>query len=84
MIWTTLLWVPMSLVPALGVWEWPQGIGLYGLVRLWQHTGDIKLREACAAWMDRRYGVKVNPANPVWKEGMERNYFCRRSEGNLL
>ena len=29
-------------------------------------------------------GVKVNPANPVWKEGMERNYFCRRSEGNLL
>lgn len=25
-IWTTLLWVPMSLVPALMVWEWPRGI----------------------------------------------------------
>ena len=25
-IWTTLLWVPMSLLPALAVWEWPQGI----------------------------------------------------------
>ncbi|MFD0738599.1 DMT family transporter [Lysobacter koreensis] len=25
-LWTTLLWVPMSLVPALFVWEWPQGI----------------------------------------------------------
>jgi drug/metabolite transporter (DMT)-like permease len=25
-IMTTLLWVPMSLVPALLVWEWPQGI----------------------------------------------------------
>ena len=25
-IWTTLLWVPMSLLPALGVWQWPQGI----------------------------------------------------------
>ncbi len=25
-IYTTLLWVPMSLVPALGVWVWPQGI----------------------------------------------------------
>ncbi|KAF1687714.1 EamA family transporter [Pseudoxanthomonas broegbernensis] len=25
-IYTTLLWVPMSLVPALGVWEWPVGI----------------------------------------------------------
>ncbi len=25
-LYTTLLWVPMSLVPALTVWEWPQGI----------------------------------------------------------
>lgn len=25
-IWTTLLWVPMSLLPALWVWEWPRGI----------------------------------------------------------
>ncbi len=23
---TTLLWVPMSLLPALAVWEWPQGV----------------------------------------------------------
>ncbi len=21
-------------------WEWPQGVGLYGLVRLWSQTGD--------------------------------------------
>jgi drug/metabolite transporter (DMT)-like permease len=25
-LWTTMLWVPMSLVPALMVWEWPRGI----------------------------------------------------------
>ena len=25
-IYTTLLWVPMSLVPAWSVWQWPQGI----------------------------------------------------------
>ena len=25
-IYATLLWVPMSLLPALAVWEWPQGI----------------------------------------------------------
>ncbi|KAF1721286.1 DMT family transporter [Pseudoxanthomonas wuyuanensis] len=25
-IYTTLLWVPMSLLPALSVWQWPQGI----------------------------------------------------------
>jgi len=24
--WTYVLWVPMSLLPALAVWEWPQGI----------------------------------------------------------
>ena len=24
-LWTTLLWVPMSLGPAMTVWEWPQG-----------------------------------------------------------
>ncbi len=25
-LWTTLLWVPLSIVPALFVWEWPRGI----------------------------------------------------------
>jgi len=25
-LWTTILWVPMSFLPALAVWEWPQGI----------------------------------------------------------
>ena len=25
-IYTTLLWVPMSLLPALAVWQWPQGV----------------------------------------------------------
>ncbi|GAB3726917.1 DMT family transporter [Luteimonas pelagia] len=25
-IWTTALWVPMSLLPALAVWEWPTGL----------------------------------------------------------
>jgi drug/metabolite transporter (DMT)-like permease len=25
-LFTTLIWVPMSLLPALFVWEWPQGI----------------------------------------------------------
>ena len=25
-LWTTILWVPMSILPALWVWEWPSGI----------------------------------------------------------
>jgi drug/metabolite transporter (DMT)-like permease len=30
--WTTLLWVPMSLLPALWIWTWPQGIAWLWIV----------------------------------------------------
>ena len=40
--------------------------------------------KSCVAAATMGPGVKINPANPVWAEGLERNYFCRRSEGNLL
>jgi len=35
-LYTTLLWVPMSLLPALSVWQWPQGI-----VWLWLAAAGI-------------------------------------------
>ena len=55
-IWTTLLWVPMSLVPALGVWEWPQGIvwlyviaaGIFGTGGHMLWTRALKLGEVSA------------------------------------
>ena len=55
-IWTTLLWVPMSLVPALGVWEWPQGItwlwvvaaGVFGTGGHMLWTRALKLGEVSA------------------------------------
>ncbi|TKB28869.1 MAG: glycoside hydrolase family 105 protein, partial [Mesorhizobium sp.] len=31
-------------------WEWPQGVGLYGLVRLWAQTGDDRLLQTIEAW----------------------------------
>lgn len=31
-------------------WEWPQGVGLYGLVRLWRVTGDARLRRLLEDW----------------------------------
>ena len=31
-------------------WEWPQGVGLYGLVRLWQFTGRDDLRQLVENW----------------------------------
>jgi drug/metabolite transporter (DMT)-like permease len=55
-LWTTILWVPMSLLPALWVWEWPQGIAWLWVVAagalgtgghmLW--TRAIKLGEVSA------------------------------------
>lgn len=55
-IYTTLLWVPMSLVPALGVWVWPQGIawlwvvaaGLLGTGGHMLWTRALKLGEVSA------------------------------------
>lgn len=35
-------------------WEWPQGVGLYGLVRLWQQTKDARLREIIERWYAER------------------------------
>jgi unsaturated rhamnogalacturonyl hydrolase len=44
-------------------WEWPQGVGLYGLVRLWQHTGDEALRKTIEDWYSRRIAVGLPPMN---------------------
>ncbi len=53
-IYTTLLWVPMSLLPALFVWQWPSGItwlwlvlaGLFGTVAHMCWTRALQLGEA--------------------------------------
>ncbi|MBB1061171.1 DMT family transporter [Lysobacter spongiae] len=55
-IYTTLLWVPMSLVPALFVWEWPQGItwlwaicaGIFGTAGHMLWTRALKLGDVSA------------------------------------
>ena len=55
-IYTTLLWVPMSLLPALSVWQWPQGItwawvvaaGLLGTGGHMLWTRALKLGEVSA------------------------------------
>ena len=31
-LWTTILWVPMSILPALWVWQWPHGITWFWVV----------------------------------------------------
>ena len=55
-IYTTLLWVPMSLLPAIAVWEWPHGItwlwviaaGVFGTGGHMLWTRALKLGEVSA------------------------------------
>jgi unsaturated rhamnogalacturonyl hydrolase len=44
-------------------WEWPQGVGLYGLVRLWDQTGDAKLLAEIEDWYDRRIAAGLPKMN---------------------
>ena len=51
-------------------WEWPQGVGLYGLFRLWEFTGDETLRRLIEDWFARRLAaglplVNVNTSAPM-------------------
>lgn len=60
-------------------WEWPQGVGLYGLVRLWQQSRDSELQRTIEGWYDRRIAeglpaMNVNTSAPMlalsvlWRE----------------
>jgi unsaturated rhamnogalacturonyl hydrolase len=44
-------------------WEWPQGVGLYGLVKLWTQTGDPTLLNTVEDWYDRRIAAGLPQMN---------------------
>jgi unsaturated rhamnogalacturonyl hydrolase len=44
-------------------WEWPQGVGLYGLVQLWRRSRDPGLLELVEGWYDRRLAEGLPPLN---------------------
>ena len=44
-------------------WEWPQGVGLYGLARLWRATGDGRLRALLEDWYDAHRLRGLPPLN---------------------
>ncbi|MFZ2099312.1 MAG: glycoside hydrolase family 88 protein [Oricola sp.] len=44
-------------------WEWPQGVGLYGLVKLWLVNGDDRLLAMIEDWYDRRIADGLPPMN---------------------
>jgi len=60
-------------------WEWPQGVGLYGLVRLWHKNGDKALLALLQGWYARHLErglpqLNVNTTTPMlalsllWKD----------------
>jgi unsaturated rhamnogalacturonyl hydrolase len=51
-------------------WEWPQGVGLYGLVQLWLRHRDPGLRALIEGWYDRALArglpdVNINTTAPM-------------------
>lgn len=60
-------------------WEWPQGVGLYGLVQLWRRHRDPALQSLIEKWYARALsrdlpGVNINTTGPMlalsvlWRE----------------
>jgi unsaturated rhamnogalacturonyl hydrolase len=48
-------------------WEWTHGIGLYGLLKLWDITGDEKAKDIIEAWFSDRFaeGTPTKNVNTV-------------------
>lgn len=51
-------------------WEWPQGVGMYGLVQLWLRHRDPALRAQIEGWYDHRLaeglpGLNINTTGPM-------------------
>ncbi len=44
-------------------WEWPQGVGLYGLVQLWLRRRDPVLRTILEKWYERHLAVGLPQLN---------------------
>lgn len=44
-------------------WEWPQGVGLYGLMRLYDVTGDAELLAQVQHWFDAHLRTGLPPLN---------------------
>lgn len=45
--------VPISNLD-FGKWEWPQGVGMYGMHKLWTATGDARYLRIMESWFEAR------------------------------
>ncbi|WP_071130491.1 beta-galactosidase BglB [Enterococcus timonensis] len=45
------------------VWNWPQGVGLYGIYKYYQFTGDTKALKICQDWFENQLTIGAPPKN---------------------
>ncbi|WP_088105496.1 glycoside hydrolase family 88/105 protein [Halalkalibacter urbisdiaboli] len=45
------------------VWNWPQGVGLYGIYKYWKLTNDQKALDIVTDWFKERFEEGVPPKN---------------------
>ncbi|WP_462405405.1 beta-galactosidase BglB [Gracilibacillus sp. Marseille-QA3620] len=45
------------------VWNWPQGVGLYGIYKYWKKTGDPKAEVILKQWYEERFKEGLPPKN---------------------
>jgi unsaturated rhamnogalacturonyl hydrolase len=45
------------------VWNWPQGVGLYGIYKYWKSTNDQKALDIINEWFHARFEEGVPPKN---------------------
>lgn len=60
---------PLSLID-INTWEWPQGVGIYGLYQYYQATGSKEILDFLIKWYDDRIreGIKeknINTTSPM-------------------
>ncbi len=47
----------------LETWEWPQGVAIYAMLRLWQATGDLDSLDTARSWYERQLAKGIPPRN---------------------
>lgn len=45
------------------VWNWPQGVGLYGIYQYWRQTGDEKVLDIVTNWFEQHFIAGLPPKN---------------------
>lgn len=45
------------------VWNWPQGVGLYGIYKYWEMSADPKAWHIVTEWFEKQFAIGAPPKN---------------------